>query len=90
MQKTINVSHLDLLVLPQALGAKLIGSCIVRHSQVPYSLHIFPFNGNMLDYDDILEELGELGPWQILHVLLLWLPPMAGGIIVLTYSFTGT
>ena len=43
-----------------------------------------------MNYDDILEELGELGPWQILHVLLLWLPPMAGGIIVLTYSFTGT
>ena len=42
-----------------------------------------------MNYDDILEELGELGPWQILHLALLWLPAGAGGIFVLTYSFTG-
>lgn len=42
-----------------------------------------------MNYDDILEELGELGPWQILNLALLWLPAMASGMFVLTYSFTG-
>ena len=42
-----------------------------------------------MNYDDILEELGELGTWQILNMLLLWLPSTACGIFVLTYSFTG-
>jgi hypothetical protein len=42
-----------------------------------------------MNYDDILEELGELGPWHILHLALLWLPAMASGVFVLTYSFTG-
>ena len=42
-----------------------------------------------MNYDDILEELGEMGRWQLLHLSLLWLPAMAGGIFVLTYSFTG-
>ena len=42
-----------------------------------------------MNYDDILEELGELGRWQLLHLSLLWLPAMAGGIFVLTWSFTG-
>ena len=43
-----------------------------------------------MNYDDILEELGELGPWQFLHCLLLWLPSVASGICVLIYSFSGT
>ena len=42
-----------------------------------------------MNYDDILEELGELGPWQILHLLLLWLPVCASGAWTLTYSITG-
>ena len=42
-----------------------------------------------MNYDDILEELGELGPWQILHLLLLWLPVCASGVWTLTYSITG-
>ena len=42
-----------------------------------------------MNYDDILEELGELGPWQILHIVLLWLPAAAAGIFVLTFSFSG-
>lgn len=42
-----------------------------------------------MNYDDVLEELGELGAWQILHLFLLWLPATAAGIYVLTYSFTG-
>ena len=43
-----------------------------------------------MNYDDILEELGELGPWQILHLLMLWIPAAAGGMWVLTYTFAGT
>ena len=46
--------------------------------------------GTKMNYDDILEELGELGPWQILHLLLLWIPAAAGGMWVLTYTFAGT
>ena len=42
-----------------------------------------------MNYDDILEELGELGPWQIFHLLLLWLPVCASGAWTLTYSITG-
>ena len=42
-----------------------------------------------MNYDDILQELGELGLWQIIHLSLLWLPSAASGIFVLTYSFTG-
>ena len=43
-----------------------------------------------MNYDDILEELGELGSWQILNLLLLWIPSIASGMWVLTYSFSGT
>ena len=42
-----------------------------------------------MNYDDILLEIGELGPWQIGHLLALWLPAIASGIFVLTYSFSG-
>ena len=42
-----------------------------------------------MNYDDILEELGESGPWHIINLLLLWLPSLASGIFVLTYSFSG-
>jgi hypothetical protein len=42
-----------------------------------------------MQYDLILEELGEFGPWQLIPVILLWLPSIASGIFVLTYSFTG-
>ena len=42
-----------------------------------------------MNYDDILLELGELGPWQIGHLLALWLPSIASGMFVLTYSFSG-
>ena len=43
----------------------------------------------IMNYDDVLEELGEMGPWQILNLFLLWLPSVAGGMWVLTYSFAG-
>lgn len=42
-----------------------------------------------MNYDDILEELGEFGPWQRRHLLLLWTTAIASGIFVTTYSFTG-
>ena len=42
-----------------------------------------------MNYDQILEEIGEFGPWQILPVILLWLPSIAAGVFVLTFSFTG-
>ena len=42
-----------------------------------------------MNYDEILLELGELGPWQIGHLLALWLPAIASGMFVLTYSFSG-
>ena len=42
-----------------------------------------------MNYDSILEELGEFGPWQLVPVVLLWFPSIASGIFVITYSFTG-
>ena len=42
-----------------------------------------------MDYDEILKYLGEKGRWNILQILLLCLPAVAGGIAVLVYSFTG-
>ena len=32
-----------------------------------------------LDYEKILEHLGELGPWQLFHIGMLWLPLIASG-----------
>jgi hypothetical protein len=43
-----------------------------------------------MNYDEILEHhLGETGPFFIVHILLLWLPPLMAGMIVLQTSFTG-
>lgn len=42
-----------------------------------------------MDWDDILEHVGETGPWNILMFALLWLPPMFAGVCVLQFSFTG-
>jgi hypothetical protein len=42
-----------------------------------------------MEYDHILEEIGEFGPFQLLPVILLWIPAAAAGAFVLTYSFTG-
>ena len=47
-------------------------------------------NKKKMNYDEILEELGELGRWQILNLVLLWIPSIASGMWVLTYSFSGT
>ena len=43
----------------------------------------------ILDYDELVEEIGEFGLFQKIACLLLWFPAAAGGIHVLMYSFTG-
>jgi len=43
----------------------------------------------MQSFDEVLEEVGEFGPWQLIMSLLLWIPPTMGGVHVLMYSFTG-
>ena len=40
-----------------------------------------------MDYDRILTQLGEFGPWQRRNALLLWLPAMAGGINIMVAAF---
>jgi len=42
-----------------------------------------------MNYDLILEELGEFGPWQIAIALLLWLPSVIDGVQILMYSVVG-
>lgn len=42
-----------------------------------------------MNFDTVLEDLGEFGRWQQVVALALWLPSMAGGIHVLMFSFTG-
>ena len=46
-------------------------------------------NEKILDYDKLVEEIGEFGIFQKIACLLLWFPAAAGGIHVLMYSFTG-
>ena len=40
-----------------------------------------------MDYDKILLQLGEFGPWQRRNALMLWLPAMADGINILIANF---
>ena len=40
-----------------------------------------------MDYDKILLQLGEFGPWQQRNALMLWLPAMADGINILIANF---
>ena len=42
-----------------------------------------------MNFDDILEELGELGLWQILNLFLLWIPAAGNAMWLITYSFSG-
>lgn len=42
-----------------------------------------------LDYDDILEHLGEFGKWNWFNQALYWIPPFIAGVMVLVFSFTG-
>ena len=39
-------------------------------------------------YDQLLEFIGDMGWWQFMAVASLWLPSVAGGIIVLLTNFT--
>ena len=39
-------------------------------------------------YDDILEEIGEFGPWQQWLAALFWIPPVVSGAIFMLGSFT--
>ena len=41
-----------------------------------------------VDYDGILEEIGELGPWQAKLFALLWLPSAPSAMAVFMYDFT--
>ncbi len=43
-----------------------------------------------MDYDLILEHLGEVGRWNVLNQGLIWIPSFISGVMVLVYSFTGT
>ena len=42
-----------------------------------------------MNYDKIIEHVGETSKWNLINLGLLWLPPIMGGIIVLQTSFTG-
>ena len=42
-----------------------------------------------MDYDEILEELGQFTKWHLLQVSLLWLFAITGAFATLCYSFTG-
>ena len=42
-----------------------------------------------LDYDVLVETIGEFGWFQKLTCALLWVPAAVGGVHVLMYSFTG-
>ena len=42
----------------------------------------------MMNYDKVLEDLGEFGMWQKTTLLLLWFPCMMAGAMVLIGSFT--
>ena len=39
--------------------------------------------------DDIYWDLGELGPWQWICLLTLWVPSAVAGFVILTFSFVG-
>ena len=41
-----------------------------------------------MNYDKILVELGDFGSWQIIIVLMLWLPFILDGLVTLTASYT--
>ena len=42
----------------------------------------------MMDYDKILTELGEFGPWQINISILMWLPAIIDGMMTMTASYS--
>lgn len=44
-------------------------------------------SSDLLDYDDMLERIGQLGKWHVRSVLLLWIPTVIVGIAFMKYSF---
>ena len=42
-----------------------------------------------MDYDKIIEHIGETSTWNLINMGLLWLPPMMAGVLLLQASFTG-
>ena len=45
-------------------------------------------NNAIVNYDTILDHIGQFGPWQQRIHFLLWLTSAAGGLAVVVYSFT--
>ena len=45
-------------------------------------------SATMADYDEVLKELGEFGPWQLRVTLLCWLPIMMQGAFTMMASWT--
>ena len=43
----------------------------------------------IMDYDKIIEHIGETSTWNLINLGLLWLPPIMAGVILLQTSFTG-
>ena len=41
-----------------------------------------------MDYDKILEQIGEFGPWQKTNSILLWFPAIISGMNVIVSSFS--
>ena len=42
-----------------------------------------------MDYDKILDELGQFSKWHRLHYFLICLLPVTGAFATLSFSFTG-
>ena len=61
---------MDPIAIALLLVIKEVRSWKVLESRRSY----FSSTGNMLDYDDVLEEVGEFGHWQIWLFALLWIP----------------
>ena len=43
----------------------------------------------VVDFDEILPQMGSFGRWQKLCVVLLWFPPLFAGVHNLLFVFTG-
>ena len=44
---------------------------------------------DIMDYDKIIEQIGETSTWNLINLGLLWLPPIMAGVLLLQTSFTG-
>ena len=45
--------------------------------------------GDNISIDELYCEIGEFGLWQWAGIALLWLPSLASGMMVLTFSYSG-